>query len=272
MNPMAMITPTHPSVTNLNDDTMLWQYLLTEKGMNKAAFWAETNATQLQLMTDYILDEVVVYKFLHEIYGVFAYCADAPEVIAHGEGDCHSRTMVLVSFFIYMGYDAYACEAPLHWYPMVNLGGVQHYYYRVNWTDPTFMFNDKAVVFRLNPIQALIDVMFHRSLNEIGYVLQAPIAWLPILPLAFFGLGSLFTVISNTGEKLTKKDFLKKSLMTTVVLLMGTLVALTLFQLLPQSPLFIMLMGIVVSMRLLHEDYFFKKDVVNNKKKEKSSL
>ena len=210
-------------------------------------------------MTDYILEEVVTYKFLHEIYGVFAYMASAPEVVAHGEGDCHSRTMVMVSLFIYLGYDAYACETPLHWYTMVNIAGTPHYYYRINWSDPTFMFNDKQVVYRLDPFHALMDVMFHKSLNEIGYLLQAPIAWLPILPIAFFGIASLFTVISKSPERLNKKGFLRNSLMTTVVLLTATLLAMTLFQLVSFIPLLIMLLGIVVSMRLLHEDYFFKK-------------
>ncbi|MHA1426574.1 MAG: hypothetical protein ACTSQI_11335 [Candidatus Helarchaeota archaeon] len=117
-----VIQPNDPLVQQLNSTApgYMWDYLNQSSGGVITPSFFYTNMTddeRLGNMTNYILDWVIEYHFITEVYGVIDYVSSTHEAITHGQGDCHSRTIVMVSFFIYMGYNqTYACETPFHWY------------------------------------------------------------------------------------------------------------------------------------------------------------
>lgn len=264
-----VITPNDPAVQQLNstDPGYLWDYLgHGATNITPDIFYNDlTDHEQLTNMTDYILDDVIVYYFIPEVYGVIDYVSTPSEAIAHGKGDCHSRTIVMVSFFIFMGYDAWACETPYHWYTCVYLGPNHtnpHYYYRdvfenlnnpgvkLNWTDPQIMFNHEEVIFTMNIFERLSDVMFglpfYNKIVELFSIKEVQIGIWPVLVGIGFAMSG--TIRSTSSEK---KNYAKNGLFASLILILGFFIGLLFShvffpQLLFERAVFIILIGSVV--------------------------
>ncbi len=234
-----VITPNDPAVQQLNSTApgYLWDYMNTYYGISPAYFHSAnmTDDQRLENMTDFVLDWVIEYYFIPEVYYVIDYVSTPAQAIYHGKGDCHSRTIVMVSLFIFMGYDAWACETPYHWYTMVNLSGTPHYYYRdvldyeggaqnQNWTDPQIMFNNETIIHTMNTFERLGDVVFgypfYDKIKDLFNIDAVQKAIWPVL----VGLGLLMTaVIRSTNPK--KKNYLKNGLFAGLILVLGFFIA-----------------------------------------------
>ena len=226
-----IILPNDPLVQQLNSTPYMWDYL-DSKGINQSQFYSMSNDSRLGNMTNYILDEVVEYHSIPEVYGVLDYTASAHEAIEHGRGDCQSITVTMVSFFIFMGYDAWACETPYHWYTCVFLGPNRtdpHFYYRLNWTDPQIMMNNKEKIYTMNIVERLGNIVFGRrfydKIYELFSVPQAQIGLWPLL----IAIGFLMTVAIRCTES-EKKNYLKNGILASLILLVGFFIALSFSQ------------------------------------------
>lgn len=266
-----VIQPNHPAVQQLNstDPGYLWDYLNTTAGINATFFYNSLSEDeQLQYMTSYILDEVIEYRFIPEVYGVILYVSSASEAISHGKGDCHSRTIVMVSLFIYMGFDAWACEAPYHWYTCVYLGENRtnpHYYYRdvfrdsQNWTAPQIMFNHEEVIHTMNVFERIGDVVFglpfYDKIYELFSIQEVQTMLWPIL----VGISFLMTLAIRCTVA-EKKNYLKNGLFASITLLAGFLLAMCLSGvffpqfMIPEIVFLTMLISVVLAAQSAHAD------------------
>ena len=162
----TIVTPNAPAIQQLNDTTEYWAYLVTNYGIDQPSYKNLTEVQKLHYIEDFCLDKVE-YLNIQYIWGVIDYVATPTEVLERGVGDCQHRTVVMVSFLIYLGYDAWCAECPLHWYPRVFLNETTHVdLYKVNWTEPHILINDKERKFVMNLPMRLFDTLTHFSLNE----------------------------------------------------------------------------------------------------------
>ncbi|MHA1265319.1 MAG: hypothetical protein ACTSRS_08815 [Candidatus Helarchaeota archaeon] len=252
-----VIQPSHPAVQQLNSTApgYMWDYLNTTYGITPAYFYQNmTDNERLENMTAYILNAVIEYHYIPEVYGVIDYVSSTAEAIGHGKGDCHSRTIVMVSFFIYMGYDAWACEAPYHWYTLVYLGPDRtdpHYYYRnvfrdgQPWPDPQIIFNHQEVIYTMNVFERLGDVVFglhfYDKIWELFSIPEALIALWPLL----IGIAFLMTLAirCTTSEK---KHYLKNGLFASLILVGGFFLALSFSDVLFPQLLFVQIVFLLM--------------------------
>ncbi|HUX99086.1 MAG TPA: hypothetical protein VMV49_05995 [Candidatus Deferrimicrobium sp.] len=264
-----VIQPNDALVQQLNATDHLWTYL----NVTPSYFYNNmTDDERLQNMTDYILDEVIEYHFINEVYGVTDYTSSAHEAIVHGKGDCHSRTIVMVSFFIYMGYDAWACETPFHWYTCVFLGSNRtdpHYYYRdvfrdgLNWTDPQIMFNNEEKFFTMNVFERLGDVVFglpfYDKIYELFSITEMPFVLWPLL----VGIGLMMS-IAIRGTVSEKKYYLKNGIFASLVLIAGFFFGIKFSGFFfPQVVFLTLLLSVVLAAQSVHSNLgyrFFTKD------------
>jgi len=221
------IQPNDPAVQGLK--SRLGAYL-NDINMTYTQFYQKSNDTQLQIMTNFTLERVVIYHSIPEVYGVLDYTASASEAIAHGKGDCQSITVVMVSFFLFLNYDAWACETPYHWYTCVFLGPNHtdpHFYYRQNWTDPEIMMNNSTKVYTMNFFQRLGDIAFGRrfydKIEEL-FTIYVPETIYFLWPLLItIGFLMSFAIRSTADEK---KNYLKNGILASIILIAGFFLAL----------------------------------------------
>ncbi|NVM54937.1 MAG: hypothetical protein HWN66_14630 [Candidatus Helarchaeota archaeon] len=252
-----VVQPNDPLVQGLNNTLAMWDYLNSTYGVNESVFYSLDNDSRLQLMTDYIIEDVIEYYYIPEVYGVIDYVSSAHEAIEKGRGDCHSRTIVMVSFFIYMGYNAYCCEAPFHWYTVVYFGPGRtdpHYYYRLNWTDPEIIFNHEEVFYPMNIFQRLGDIVFGLPFyDKIMELFSSRIVQILLAPI-LVGVGFLMTLgIKSTAWK-SKKHYLKNAIFCSLILILGFLVAFGLSVFVPQITLLTMLITVAVAAQAVHSN------------------
>ena len=268
-----VITPNDAAVQQLNSTTpgYMWDYLNTNYGVTPTYFYNNmTDDQRLENMTAYILGDVIEYHFIPEVYGVIDYVSTPAEAIGHGEGDCHSRTIVMVSLFIFMGYDAWACETPFHWYTMVNLNGTPHYYYRdvldylggaqnQNWAEPQIMFNNETIIHSMNIFERLGDTIFgipfYNKIYELFSIPEVQIAIWPMLA----GIGFLMTIAIRCTNS-DKKRYFKNGLLASLILVAGFFIALlfshvfVLQLLLEQIVFMVMLVSVALAAQSVQSD------------------
>lgn len=262
-----VIQPYHSSVQQLNstEPGYMWDYLnSTSSGLITPDYFYNTMNDDQRLgnMTNYILDWVIVYYFIPEVYGVIDYVSSTPEAIWHGKGDCHSRTIVMTSYFIFHGYDAWACEAPFHWYTCVFLGASRtdpHFYYRLNWTDPQIMFNHEEVIYTMNVFERLGNVVFGlRFYDKIYELFSIEEVTIGIWP-ALCGIGLIMTVAIRCTQA-EKKRYLKNGILASVILLVGWFLALSFSHILfpqllfPQLTFITMLISLALAAQSVQSD------------------
>ncbi len=167
-----IIAPTDPAVQALNNSANLWAYISSHySGATPAIFQTWEIPDQVRRVFYYI-DTLIDYEYDIDNNYVFDYVATPAEVLASGKDDCQGISCVLTSLLIYLGYNAYVCETPFHWY-------VRVYYYdetshqstfcdvyrSASNTDPFYIFNDIEAYFPQD-IFTMINATF--SYNYIG--------------------------------------------------------------------------------------------------------
>lgn len=260
-----VILPNDPLVQQLNSTPYMWNYLNNTYGVTPAYFYNNmTKDEQLLNMTDYIVFslEVINYTSIPAVYGVIDFTASAHEAIANGRGDCQSQAVIMVSFFIFMGYDAWACEAPYHWYTLVYLGANRtdpHYYNRLDWSDPQIIFNDKERYYTMNLFERLGDITFGRRFYDKIYELfSIPEAQIGLWPLLLaIGFLMTFAIRSTTSEK---KNYLKNGILASIIIIAGFFIALSFSQVffpelfIPQIVFIIMVGSIILAAQTVHSN------------------
>ncbi|MHA1252301.1 MAG: hypothetical protein ACTSRP_20115, partial [Candidatus Helarchaeota archaeon] len=195
---------------------------------------------------------------------VIDYVATPTEVLEKGVGDCQHITVVMVSFLIYLGYNAYCAECPLHWYPVVflNNGSVVSLY-RVNWTDPQILINDKEIIFQMNLFQRLYDTMTHFSINRpVSQFMDTSLFWILFIPLSFVISSSLILIIRTSGTP-TRKKKIYNILFGGLVLIFGFLFIYFISNLWYQYTMFSIIVLIVLTVQLISHNFFiFRKSDV----------
>jgi hypothetical protein len=95
---------------------------------------------------------IIEYEYDIDTNYVFDHVATPSEVLASGADDCQGISCLLASLLLYMGYNAYVCECPFHWYVRVFYvdGGTNESTYYDIWkggTEPFYMFNEVETIF-----------------------------------------------------------------------------------------------------------------------------
>jgi hypothetical protein len=249
-----IVTPNDPLVQQLN--VTMWPYLQTTFSINESVFYSLDNNTRLELMTNYSLYRIE-YHLIPEVYGVIDYTATPHEALTHGKGDCQSQAVVMVSFFIFMGYNAYCCESPYHWYTCVYFGPGKtdpHYYNRQNWTDPEIMLNDKEVFYTMNPLQRLGDILFGKPFyDKIVELFSIPIV-LYILPFGLVGIGFLMTLAIESTNWKSRNNYLKNAALSALILIAGFFGAYGLGFLFYPITLILMLITVGLAAQFVHSN------------------
>jgi len=254
-----VITPTHPLVQQLNTTSAMWVYLNETYGVTPAYFFNNmTDDERLENMTDYIITEIVAYEEVMGHYFVLDYLPTAPEAILEGRGDCKARTAVMVSFFLFMGYDAWGVEDCFHTYTCVFLGPNRtnpHYYYTRGRTDYMIMFNNESIIYTKDIIQRLGYILFNEKFSkEIQDMFAAPTT-LFILPGIFIGMGFLIPlIIQSTNWDATHKKYLKNAALCAIILIGGFGLALGIGSLVPQAILSSIAVSAILSVQLVHSN------------------
>jgi hypothetical protein len=260
-----VILPNDSLVQQLNSTDYMWDYLNNTYGVTPPYFYNNmTKDEQLNNMTDYILNsfEVINYTSIPAVYGVIDFTASAHDAIVHGRGDCQSQAAIMVSFFLFMGYDAWACEAPYHWYTLVYLSDNHtdpHFYNRQGWSDPQIILNNETKIYTMNLIDRLGDITFGRRFYDKIYELfSMPTAQIGLWPLLLV-IGFLMTVaIRSTASE--KKHILKNGILASIILIAGFFLALSFSQVffpqlfIPQIVFIIMVGSVILAAQTVHSN------------------
>lgn len=265
VNPSVMITPQAPAVTALNDTTELWNYIenVSIPGYTQSQFLALTESRKLELISDYCLDKID-YLNIHYQYYVFDRIATPTEAITTGTGDCQAHAVVTTSLLIYLGYNAYAAETPFHWYTVVFLDdGTPIYLNRllgngIYCSAPEFLMNDRSMLYTMNFAWLVVDVVFAPHFNNtFDEVFQDPLYWI-IFPIALLAIAAIFTAVIKLQDKPTKKEFLRNTLLTGLVLNVGFVLWTALSFFILGFTVLILLVTVVLALQLLSHDFFLK--------------
>ncbi|HME52908.1 MAG TPA: hypothetical protein VKM55_11870 [Candidatus Lokiarchaeia archaeon] len=151
-----MITPGEPAVQALNDSSNLWAYIKNTYHVTPQQFKTWAIRDQVRRIFYYV-DSIIHYAYDIDNNHVFDYVSTPKEVLAARKDDCQGISCVLVSLLVYLGYDAYACECPFHWYVRVfYINGTTNettyvdVYRSSNQPDPLYMFNETSTIFPEN--------------------------------------------------------------------------------------------------------------------------
>jgi hypothetical protein len=257
-----LFDPNEPLVQQLNstEPGNMWDYLNQSSGgvITPAYFYQNmTDDDRLANMTEYIITWVIHYEEVMGHYFVLDYIPTVREAISEGRGDCKARTVTMVSFFLFMGYNqTYAVEDAFHTYTCVFLGPDKtdpHYYYTRGRTDYMIMFNADEIIYTKSLFQRLGYIFFSpRFSKEIKELFQNPIT-LFILPGIFIALGFLLPKIvgSQTDEKQTRK-YLKNAFLSSILIVGGFFLALGIGNIMPQLILLIILIAIITAIHAIH--------------------
>jgi hypothetical protein len=145
-----LLTPNEPSVRALNSS--FDQYLLDWNGTTRQQFENWSSVYNQAYRVYRYIRTIVDYEYDIDTNYVFDHVATPAEVLASGEDDCQGISCLLTSLLLYMGYNAYVCECPFHWYVRVFYvdGGTNQSTYCDIWkggTEPFYMFNETATIF-----------------------------------------------------------------------------------------------------------------------------
>ncbi|MBD3229395.1 MAG: hypothetical protein GF329_14515 [Candidatus Lokiarchaeota archaeon] len=269
-----IITPNATAVQNLNSTTPgnFWDYLNGTYGVNASQFY--TNSTEVQqfhYIEEFVLDKIE-FKYLLETYGVIDYVATPTEAIVRGKGDCQSRTVVMTSFLIYMGYDAWAVETPFHWYTRAYLSnGSYIYLYRNNRTEPIVRMNHEQVVFEMNLFESsLLVLTHHRITDPLNSLFSQPTFWMVILPISF-GISFLLVLLIKTSGVTTKKKKISNTLFGGTFLNLSFLLLLALSTIVPSLSLIILIISIILTVQLISHNFFMAPEVVDLERREEKN-
>ncbi len=263
LNPALLITPGAPEVQGLNDTDKFWDWIATTEGLSVSQFEALDEPTRLRHWSDYCLI-VVNWTDIAVQYGVIARVATPVEAITSGHGDCQAQSVTTTSLLIYLGYNAYACESPLHWYTVVYLANGTPVYLdrivgvlRLTASDPEFLMNDKGIWYSKNWATIFPDILFNPHLNRnfLNTFLQTPLMW-TFLPLALLGVGILFKCATSAPDKVGKKAILKGGLFAGLLLNGGFLLAMGLSFAFPLLTFLFLLVIIVITVQVTSHNFF----------------
>ncbi len=265
LNPALLITPGAPEVQGLNSTDKFWAWLSTTEGLSLSQFEALDEPTKLHHLSDYCLF-VVNWTDIAVQYGVIARVATPAEAITSGHGDCQAQTATTTSLLIFLGYNAYAAETPLHWYTVVYLANGTPVYLdriigilRLTASDPELLMNDKGIWYTKNWAAMFPDIVFNSHLNRnfLNAVLQNPIMW-TFLPVALLGAGILLQFIISAQDRMSTKGKLKNGVYTGVLLNGGFLLAMGVSFVAPVLTLLLLIITIVVTVQVTSHNFFRK--------------
>jgi hypothetical protein len=233
------------------------------EGLSVGQFEAMDEPTKLHHLSDYCLF-VVNWTDIAVQYGVIARVATPAEAITSGHGDCQAQAATTTSLLIFLGYNAYAAESPLHWYTIVYLANGTPVYLdrivgelRLTASDPELLLNDKGIWYTKNWAAMFPDIVFNPHLNRnfLNIVLQNPLMW-TFLPLALLGAGIFLNFIITIQDRVGKKEVLKKGVYTGLLLNGGFLVAMGVSIVAPLSTLFVLIVAIVITVQVTSHNFF----------------
>lgn len=110
-----LITPDEPMVQALNGTGELWDYIDAHWSKTPGEFFNETIDYQARRIYWYV-QSLISYEYDIDNNWVFDYAATPKEVLTAGQDDCQGISCTTVSLLIYLGFEAYVCEIPFHWY------------------------------------------------------------------------------------------------------------------------------------------------------------
>ncbi|MHA1232730.1 MAG: hypothetical protein ACTSPQ_19025 [Candidatus Helarchaeota archaeon] len=278
-NPTTIITPSDPSVQQLNltSSSSLWEFLNNSYSINSTYFYHSlTEQQQVQYIEDFIIYKI---KYQHSFltYGMLYYLATPSETLSKGVGDNKSRAIVLTSFLIYMGYNAWAIEAPFEWYVKVFLkNGTEINLINSNENQPIAMVNHQSKYFKMSFIEICIVILLHDFINlPIANTIQQPLFWMIFIPLGFFISYLLVLVIRTSGVPTDKKKM-------TNILFGGTLINLGILftygmsTLYPTISALLVIITLVLCVQLVSHNFFMDPENVDleyrEKKKKENNL
>ncbi|MBD3230201.1 MAG: hypothetical protein GF329_18630 [Candidatus Lokiarchaeota archaeon] len=252
----TIITPDAPAIQQLNETTEYWSYLSTNYGINQPTYKNLTEIQKLQYVEDFCFNKVI-YLNIQYIWGVIDYVATPTEVLERGVGDCQHRTVVMVSFLIFLGYDAWACECPLHWYPRVFINDSTYIdLYKVNWTEPHILINNEQVKFVMNLPMRLYDTLTHFSLNDpINEFFNSFTFWILFSPISLIAAALLVLLIRTSGKQ-TKKKKLYNILFGTFFFIFGFLMTTLIGNFYSSLSLIILITTIILNVQLISHNFF----------------
>lgn len=268
INLSRVFDPNDPLVQQLNstDPGFLWDYLSKPEHGNvtPSLFYNSlTDDERLTNMTNFIIDEIIIYEEVMGHYFVLDYLPTVREAISEGRGDCKARTVTMVSFFMYMGYNqVYAVEDTFHTYTCVFLAPNKtdpHYYYARGRTDFMIMFNHEEIIFTKNIFERLGYIFFsERFSKEIREMFQEPTT-LFILPTIFVGLGFLLPLIVESPDlKQEEKKYLKNASFSVLIVITGFILAIGIGVLMPQLIIPTIFTSIIVAVHAIHLNFGVK--------------
>lgn len=263
LNPTLLITPEAPEVQDLNSTAKFWDWLMEMEGISVSQYEALDEPTKLRYRSDYCLI-VVNWTDISVQYGVIARVATPAEAVTSGHGDCQAQTVTTTSLLIYLGYNAYAAESPLHWYTVVFLGNGSPVYLdrivgdlRLTASDPEMLLNDKGLWYSKNWVSLFPDIVFNAHLNRnfLDSFLQTPLMW-TFLPLVFLGMGILLKWIVSAQDKPGRKGILKDGIYAGLILNGGCVFATGISFATPLLTLLILLIVIIMTVQITSHDFF----------------
>jgi hypothetical protein len=274
LNTSLIITPDAPEIQQLNGSSAVpgtfWYHMNQTYGINATAFYNNySEVEQLYFVENYTLEKIE-FKYLIEVYGVIDYVATPAEVLARNAGDCQSRTVVMTSFLIYLGYDAWAVETPFHWYSRVYLqNGSYIYLYRNNRTDPIVRMNHQQIIFEMNVFESILLVLQHYRINEpINSIIWQPLSWIFIIPISFL-IAFLFVLLIKTSGVSTSKKRGINTLFGGTLFNLGFLTMFGLSSLYPPISMLILIITIVLVVQLISHNFFMAPEGVDLESRKK---
>ncbi|MEX2719668.1 MAG: hypothetical protein Q6353_001175 [Candidatus Sigynarchaeum springense] len=147
-----LLMPSAPEVQALNATSNLWQYISTRYGGATPQTFKTWSIPTQTTRIFYYIRSIIDYEYDIDTNYVFDHVATPVEVLATGKDDCQGISCLLASLLLYMGYNAYVCECPFHWYVRVFYvdEGTNQTTYCDIWkgdTEPFFMFNEVETIF-----------------------------------------------------------------------------------------------------------------------------
>jgi len=151
-----LLTPGEPAVQALNDSSNLWTYINDHYHATPEQFKTWPVSYQARRVLYYV-ESIITYTYDIDNDHVFDHVATPKETLASRKDDCQGISCVLVSLLLYLGYNAYVCECPFHWYVRVyylnattNATTYIDVYRSSSQPDPFYMFNETATIFPEN--------------------------------------------------------------------------------------------------------------------------